>query len=115
MDYFTKDEFKCPCCNDNEISSLLAMMLDDARREAGIPFSINSGYRCEHHNNEVGGSASSSHLLGLAADIRVSDNRSRFLIMRGLIVAGFDRIGVDSTFIHADVDSEKPRPRVWTY
>ncbi len=115
MKFFERDEFKCPCCGENKISGALTHKLDDARFAAGKPFIISSGYRCEKHNAEVGGSPTSSHLLGLAADIVVQDDRIRLYILKGLIDTGFDRIGVSGDFIHADIDPDKPRPRIWPY
>ena len=44
------------------------------RRGVGgeVPIVINSGYRSEEVNKAVGGAATSNHLTGCAADIRVS-------------------------------------------
>jgi len=49
-------------------------LLEPARREVG-PIIINSGYRNEAYNREVGGVRNSQHLLGQAADIRPKDPR----------------------------------------
>jgi len=45
----------------------------------------------------VGGVKNSAHLKGLAADIAVPDNVARLNILRGLIIAGFRRIGINKT------------------
>lgn len=37
------------------------------------PIAINSGYRCERHNREVGGVADSPHMGGLALDLACPD------------------------------------------
>ena len=47
-------------------------LLEPARREVG-PIIVNSGYRNEAYNREVGGVRNSQHLLGQAADIRPKD------------------------------------------
>lgn len=90
-------------------------MLDCARDIAGFPFIINSGFRTIEHNKAVGGSGSSSHLLGWAADIHVTSSRKRFILIEALLDAGFTRIGIAETFIHVDNDPEKQRNLIWTY
>ena len=47
-------------------------LLEPARREVGAII-VNSGYRNEAYNREVGGVRNSQHLLGQAADIRPKD------------------------------------------
>ena len=109
------DEFRCPCCGANDMEPTALIMLDRAREISGFPYRINSGYRCEKHNAEVGGKPTSSHLQGWAVDIRVSGSRSRYLILYGLITAGFARIGIGKDFIHADCDPAKPPELSWLY
>jgi len=48
------------------------LLLEPARLEVG-PIIINSGFRCEAVNRQVGGVHNSQHLLGQAADIRPKD------------------------------------------
>ena len=50
----------------------MAGLLEQVRKYLNKPISINSGYRCPELNQSVGGQKSSQHLLGCAADIRVS-------------------------------------------
>ena len=49
----------------------LANRLQVMRDVLGKPILVNSGYRTEAHNHEVGGSKKSMHLSGMAADIVV--------------------------------------------
>lgn len=86
------DWFACPCCAKNDMDNKFLSMLDNAMVIAGFPFAINSGYRCKKHNLEVGGSATSSHLKGVAADIGILNNWYRFKILSSLIYVGFERI-----------------------
>lgn len=107
-------EFACPCCGRVELDATFVLKLDLAREIAGVPFVITSGYRCPAHNAEVGGVKQSAHMAGLAADIACPDSVTRLKILRGLIVAGFRRIGIGKNFVHCDVDTSKPN-NVWLY
>ena len=80
-----------------------------------IPFIINSAWRSADHNEKVGGKPDSSHLKGLAVDIKVTNSRQRFIILQSLIAAGFNRIGIAKTFIHVDGDNEKDPRVTWLY
>jgi hypothetical protein len=88
---------------------------DKARQIAGVPFHINSGYRCEKHNKEVGGKKFSSHLRGKAGDIACYSSWQRFFMVDALIKAGFTRIGLGKNFIHADDDEAKEPRVIWLY
>lgn len=80
MEYFKKSEFACRCCSQlppsarENIRALVDNVLDPARRKLGKPVFVNSGYRCEKHNAEVGGVKNSQHMKGEAADIHCEDN-----------------------------------------
>jgi len=122
MRYFTFDEFDSPDQpGSGEMMDLdFLSMLDESRDVAGIPFVITSGFRTVAHNKKLikqGYSASrnSSHLLGLAADIKCSDSRSRYIILDALNEVGFTRIGIAPNFIHVDLDINKPQHRIWVY
>lgn len=108
--YFKKEEFDCRCgCGLNNISSELVGLLDSARMLCDVPFVVNSGTRCIKHNINVGGSKTSSHLLGLACDIQAKDSNTRFKILKSLFRVGFSRILIYENFIHVDVDYKKPK------
>ena len=114
--YFTASEFACKCgCGLNNINQLFIEDLNTARHLAGIPFVITSGTRCPAHNKRSGGLANSSHVSGLAADIRAKDAQERFKVIQALIQLGFNRIGVSKHFIHVDCDTTKPANVMWTY
>ena len=81
--YFEDYEFACKCNRhnvvdgknvlDHVIDKRLVDVLDKIRERVGRPVYIESGYRCEDHNREVGGVPNSQHVLGTAADITVDD------------------------------------------
>lgn len=83
------------------------MKLDRARELAGVPFVINSGFRTEAHNRRMGGAPRSAHLRGYAVDIRTSP-ATQERVINALRQAGFHRIGVYKTFVHADDDPTLP-------
>ncbi len=112
--FFNKNEFNCRCCGKRIISDNLVLKLDLARELAETPFVITGGYRCPKHNREVGGVENSAHVKGMAVDIGDTDNVARLNILRGLIIAGFRRIGIGKDFIHADIDKSKPN-NLWLY
>ena len=109
LEYFHHNEFDSP---DIKNSGLLmdndfVLLLNEARKMANIPFIINSGYRSKHHNSLVGGKSDSSHLKGLAVDIKCTNSRDRYIILHSLIYCGFHRIGINKSFIHVDMDERK--------
>jgi len=52
----------------DNLNELVANLLEPLRAAVGKPIVISSGYRCARLNQLVGGSSSSAHLLGYAAD-----------------------------------------------
>lgn len=111
MNYFKEDEFTCKCgCGLNNMNENFIFTLDEARDIAQIPFKINCGCRCEKHNKEVGGVKDSAHTKGLAVDIAAPDDRTRFSIVSALLEVGFKRVLLYDTFIHCDIDLDKPNP-----
>lgn len=116
LNHFDLSEFSCKCgCGFNNIEEKFARTLDVARDLAGTSFVITSGCRCEHHNREVGGKQESSHPKGCACDISAFDSVKRFLVLKGLVMAGFTRIGIGREFVHVDDDREKPQGVIWLY
>lgn len=114
--YFNEKELTCPCgCGRKITDEEFIFQLNVARHKAGIPFKLNSKYRCKDYNAKVGGSKTSSHMKGLAVDISCTDSRKRFIIVQALMYAGFDRIGIASNFIHVDNDKEKDGKVIWEY
>ena len=70
---FTVREFRCRDGTDTiMIDEGLVVLLQCIREHFGKPITITSGYRTAAHNTAVGGSKSSQHLLGRAADIQVA-------------------------------------------
>lgn len=102
--YFKPAEFDSPDISDSgyQMDEKTIKMLDAARGIAGFPFKIASGFRSIQHNKAVGGTAASGHLRGRAVDIVALTSASRFGVVFALIRAGFQRIEVGETHVHAD-------------
>ena len=111
MKYFKPSEFACY----EKLSPDLLARLDRAREIAGVPFVVTSDYRTPAQNVAAHGSVNSSHLRGLAVDIACHSALDRYSIIFGALAAGFTRIGIGRTFVHLDVDSSLPNPRIWNY
>ena len=115
--YFSRKELECKCCGTYIISDDLLTRLNQARESAGIPFIITSGYRCQKHNDRVGGKPNSAHTTGQAVDIAFKNSNECFKIVRALYDAGFRRIGINfaKSFVHCDVDGSKPQDVLFKY
>ena len=109
---FDSTEFQCKCCGklpDGGMNPKLIELLQAIRDKIGKSITIVSGYRCEHHNQEVGGAKHSQHVLGNAADVRVHEtDPSDF---QHWLVLNFNKeckgIGCYETFTHIDVRDGK--------
>ena len=75
IQYFKREEFRCQCggkyCNGfpAEPQEQMVRILDQLRKNLGVPITIISGLRCRRHNANVGGVDNSQHMYGEAADI----------------------------------------------
>ena len=119
---FKLKEFEC---NDGSKMPLevyenvikLANQLQFLRDYTGRPISINSAYRSPEHNAKVGGSKTSQHILGKAADITIQSLKPAevFMIIEELIDMGHmlqGGLGLYDTFVHYDIRRTKAR---WDY
>ena len=113
---FRVREFACKCkrCTDLLVDDALVDWLQKIRDHFGRPVNINSGYRCERHNAAVGGSKTSHHMRGMAADIRVAGvlpvDVARYAESVGVQRIGLYEGSVEGDFVH--IGSE-PRKRFW--
>ncbi len=109
---FSLHEFQC---NDGShqvrLHPQLLQKLQQLRTTLGRPVTITSGYRNPTHNKAVGGSPTSQHLLGTAADIKVSGITIDELASHAK-ATGFNGIGRYPTFLHVDV---RQYPAHWDY
>lgn len=75
----------------NHLDELVEKILDPLRAAYGQPITITSGYRCPALNKAVGGSASSVHMIGYAADMQVGGSFPKF---RDFVVEWVKKSGV---------------------
>tara|TARA_R100001443_G_scaffold76768_1_gene84150 strand:+ start:1050 stop:1418 length:369 start_codon:yes stop_codon:yes gene_type:complete len=122
MRYFNYTEFDSPdeLGSGKNMSPKILEMLDIAREKYDKPIKITSGYRTQAYNENLKArgykaSKNSSHLKGLAVDIHCNNSKDRFELVDILLDVGFNRIGIANTFIHADIDEDKPTHLIWTY
>ena len=71
---FSRIEFACKCgCGFDTADHETVNILQEVADEFGEQVKITSGCRCYKHNKAVGGSTTSQHLYGRAADIQVKN------------------------------------------
>lgn len=110
--HFSRKEFECRCCGRLQLDSHLVEGLEALRALAGVPVVINAGYRCPHHNQEVGGVPNSEHTRGLAADIRLPGFSLQQMYDLATQVPQFADGGIgvyDGDFLHVDVRGHRAR------
>ena len=93
-EFFSASEFGADA---DRMDSAFIAKLDMARAAAGVPFNITSSWRPADK--------SKAHQLGKAVDIRAQDSHTRFLIVRALFAADFQRLGVYYKTGHIHVDA----------
>ena len=118
---FSIKEFECKCgCEmpDDVLVNItkLANQLQYVRDNVAMPIIINSAYRCQEHNAKVGGSKTSQHLLGKAADITIQSLKPAevFVLIEDLIDMGHMLQGglglyEEKGFVHYDIRKTKAR------
>lgn len=99
----------------SNLEQLVDNILDPLREKYGSPIKVNSGYRCEKLNKAVGGSNTSQHLYGLAADITTGSklgNKKLFILAQQMNLP-FDQLIDEKTYswIHISF-SKNPRKQV---
>lgn len=92
------------------VSTELAQVLQKIRTRFGRPVTINSAYRTAAHNSSEGGSPTSQHLYGLAADIVVQGVTPKEVARYAETVLGAKGgIGLYQWGVHVDVRAKRSR------
>ena len=64
----------------DNLLNLIVFCLQPIRNKIQKPIIITSGYRCAKVNQLIGGSATSQHILGQAADFKISDMKVKEIV-----------------------------------
>lgn len=101
MRYFTFTEFersatatkyaidnRIPDKLKGNVAALVDNVLDPLREAWGAPITVTSGYRCPELNKAVGGSNTSQHMSGQAADISTGNKVNNRRLFQMLIDLG---------------------------
>ena len=104
-------ELKCKCdysnCSETVVNPRLVRLYSYLRVEMGRALRINSGYRCQKHNEAIGGTSHSSHKYGSAIDISIegyTEADALNLIQHAQKI--FDYIEPHDLFVHMQVNHE---------
>jgi len=106
-------QFMCKCGNCDVgsgkrlMEKLAVTILDEIAQEERIRFDIELGYVCKVSADKNTMISDSPHRAGLGVRIRVLNPMKRMLLIRGLIVRGVTRIGVNKKFVYYDIDDLK--------
>lgn len=121
LKYFEYEEFDDKSLKGSwvNMSRDFLQLLDKIRGEAKVSMVITSAYRTEATNNRIYKEMGkppikSSHLQGLAVDVKATDSNTRQKILTAAIKNGITRIGIGANFLHLDCDTSKP-DAVWHY
>ena len=103
---------------DIEIANMkrLAALLEEVRALVGKPINVSSAYRSPAVNKAVGGSSSSAHMKGLAADITVSGMTAKALAtLISMSKIEFDQLILEgNSWVHIGLSESKPRRQLLT-
>lgn len=95
-----------------KLQKLIEAVLDLLKEWYGKPIRVNSGYRCEALNEAIGGSKTSQHCLGEAADITAGskeENKKLFEYIKDNLP--FDQLINESDFSWIHVSYREGRLR----
>lgn len=113
--------------NESQIENLKLLceyILEPIREKLNTPLYISSGFRSEKINTLVGGSKTSQHLLGQAADIQIFDkkltNTDLFNIIVEMIRSGeittgqciAEKVGGEISWVHISTPTDRLRNQV---
>ncbi len=100
------------------LENLVNFLLDPLRELYGKPITVSSGYRCARLNSAVGGSSTSEHRYGMAADISggsKAENRKLFDLIRNNFVFGQLIDEKDYQWVHVSFNPGRMRNQVLRY
>lgn len=73
IEFLNHQEFKCRCqykdCTFTLVNQKLLWKFFEFRNAMGFSLEVTSGFRCQRHNQAVGGNSKSFHMKGSAIDL----------------------------------------------
>ena len=100
----------------HHLADLCRDVLEPVRALLGVPLKVNSGYRSGAVNRAIGGSKTSQHMQGQAADVvpvGMDAEEAMKLIAEAVRAGSLPHLGqaivYASGFLHLSIDTEKPR------
>lgn len=109
------------------LQNLVTKILQPIRDKYGKPIRINSGYRCEKLNKQVGGSKTSQHRTGEAADIETingNNNSKLFNLIKSMIENNEIEVGQliweygskkDPNWVHVSLPTKNKKNQILYY
>ena len=100
------------------LQNLVDYLLDPLREMYGKPITVTSGYRSPKVNSAVGGSSTSEHRYGMAADISLpskAENKKLFELIRDNFVFGQLIDEKDFAWVHVSFNPKRMRNQVLRY
>ena len=98
-----------------ELKNLCVNVLQPLRDSLGVPVIINSGYRGVAVNKKTGGSLTSQHMKGQAADIRVIGMDAQSVCEKIIeLDLPFDQLIFEGTWTHVSHNAKGNRKQVLT-
>lgn len=98
----------------DSIKALVDNVLQPLRDAWGEPLHVNSGYRCDELNAAVGGTKTSQHCKGEAADIKAADPWKLATLAKSLGLP-YDQMILYPTFVHFSHKLEGEQRRTILY
>ena len=114
-EHFNISEFHCKgakCgCTETLHDPALSAYLQQIRVHFDKPLYITSGFRCEKHNQVVGGVVGSLHTKGMAADIVIQGVKPLEIAQYAELI-GVKGIGLYDQFVHIDTREFLPLMKI---
>jgi uncharacterized protein YcbK (DUF882 family) len=114
-EHFTSEEFACHHCGANGIRIDLVDALEKLRMEIWQAITINSGYRCPNHPEEIHKAKPGRHSEGIAADLSAPGTSLLALFKAIRQHLEFRGIGVNKAAGYIHVDMRRGPLTFWKY
>lgn len=98
------------------LKALVNNVLDPIRESWGNPILVTSGFRCKEVNDKVGGSTTSQHIKGQAADLDIGTPEQNKSLFEHICKSGitFDQLLLENNWqwVHISYNINKNRQQI---